>query len=302
MGRKRTAVEEFDPQRVRPLAGQPRKRFKGINELAASIAEIGQSCPGIVTLVAGDARYDAQLVDGERRLRACRQAGVPFRAEVRPDATAEEIFVASFGANFGKQDHDVMEIAEGLDRMRRAGKTVEQLGRIAGKSASWVVSHLNLLKLHPDVQAMMVTDADDEDDDARPKVTFSIAQLLVSVEPPAAQVALARRITKGDGMGMAAARRFILRERSEAGDAKAYSGSRGHQRAIGTIESITEDVTERIGVYLDMPGPEINRLIDATDMRTKRLVVQSLRDAQENLAALAERIEERLPALNRRTA
>jgi hypothetical protein len=39
---------EFDPKRVRPLPDQPRKRFRGINELAASIAEVGQIAPGLV--------------------------------------------------------------------------------------------------------------------------------------------------------------------------------------------------------------------------------------------------------------
>ena len=88
--------------RVRPLPGQPRKRFGGIRELAASIVEIGQATPGIVTLVTDDPAFDAQLVDGERRLRACRLAGRPFRAEVREDGDDESIFAASFAANFGR--------------------------------------------------------------------------------------------------------------------------------------------------------------------------------------------------------
>jgi DNA-binding CsgD family transcriptional regulator len=40
--------------------------------------------------------------------------------------------------------------------MRRAGKTAEQLARIAGRSIGWVQQHLNLLKLEPDVRAMMI--------------------------------------------------------------------------------------------------------------------------------------------------
>jgi ParB-like chromosome segregation protein Spo0J len=57
-----------------------------------------------------------QLIDGERRLRACTMAGVPFRAEVREGAAAgadvEELFATSFAANFGKQNHDAIEIAQ----------------------------------------------------------------------------------------------------------------------------------------------------------------------------------------------
>ena len=104
------------------MPDQPRKRFRGIPELAASILEIGQTSPGIVTVVTDDPMYDAQLVDGERRLRACQVAGVRFRVEVWPDEHSTDArFVASFGANFGKQDHDPQEICAGLCRLDAMG-------------------------------------------------------------------------------------------------------------------------------------------------------------------------------------
>ncbi|HZY72959.1 MAG TPA: ParB/RepB/Spo0J family partition protein [Edaphobacter sp.] len=155
MGRSRTHVEEFDPQRVRPLPSQPRKRFTGIRELAESIKEAGQITPGIVTPITDDPKYDVQLVDGERRLRACKMAQIPFRAEVREGADPEALFAASFAANFGKQDHDAIEIAEALARIQKSGKTIEQMARLAGKSTTWVSQHLSLLKLHPWVQEML---------------------------------------------------------------------------------------------------------------------------------------------------
>jgi ParB/RepB/Spo0J family partition protein len=297
--KRKTHVQEFDPWRIRPLPGQPRKRFRGIKELAESIAECGQQSPGIVTLVDGDAEHDAQLVDGERRLRACRIAKTPFRAEVRPAVDAEETFVASFAANFGKQDHDVIEIAEGLDRMKRAGKSMEQLARIAGRSVGWVQQHLNLLKLHADVRAMMIPSETDDDD--RPALTFSIAQILVPVEPDQ-QLALAKRITAGEGMGLASARRFVLRERSEAGDETAYAGRNNRRRSIDVIESILVDLSERIGVYLDMPGSEFRKVIDQADNVTKRNVIKSIEEAAGNLDMLAPVIRERLPKTGRPTA
>jgi ParB family chromosome partitioning protein len=150
---------EFDPTRVRPLPDQPRKRFYGIKELAASIAEVGQSTPGIVTLLEGDKDFDAQLIDGERRLRACKLLGKPFRAEVQKDTP--DAFAASFAANFGKQEHDCIEIAFALGRLRDEGRTVQQLAALAGKSTCWVSQHLAILKLHPDVQGMMLAKEDD---------------------------------------------------------------------------------------------------------------------------------------------
>lgn len=302
----RTHVQEFDAHRVRPLPDQPRKRFRGIKELAASIAEIGQSTPGIVTLIDNDPDFDAQLVDGERRLRACRLIDAPFRAEIRRDAEAEEIFVASFAANFGKQDHDAIEIAEGLARMQRAGKTIEQLARIAGKSQGWVGQHLSLLKLHPDLQAMLVEaddpDGDDRGDAAAPRLTFTVALTLTGLEHDR-QLELVKQITRGGGMSLAAARRFVMKARHAAGDKRAYTKLNGSpRRSLGSIDSILEDTSNRIGVFLDMPGAEINRLIDAADAYARRQIIEQIEETCGDLQALADAIKARLPKLPRRKA
>ena len=95
------AVQSFDPFRVRPLPNQPRKRFRGIGELASSIAEVGQATPGVVTLVKDDPEFDAQLVDGARRLRACKNLGRPFRAEVRPAVGVDGLGKATVAAEGG---------------------------------------------------------------------------------------------------------------------------------------------------------------------------------------------------------
>jgi ParB/RepB/Spo0J family partition protein len=296
--RKQTIIEEFWPDRVRPLPGQPRKRFAGIRELADSISEIGQSCPGIVTLVKDDPAADAQLVDGERRLRACKLIGVPFRAEVRDAASLEDLFVASFGANFGKQEHDAIEVAEGLARMQAAGKTMEQMAKIAGKSISWVANHLNLLKLHPSVQRMMIRGGNEyqgreADEEQKPHLTFQLAQLLVAVDE-AKQIQLARKITDGEGMSLSGARRMILQVRHKSGDKAAYSGGR-RGLSLGGIERAVTQFADRLGVYLDMPGMELNRLIDCLGTREKRELIDQLGDMTESLTILAESIEKRMP-------
>lgn len=287
--RARTHVREFDPARVRALPGQPRKRFRGIRELADSITEIGQQQAGIVTLIDDDPKFDAQLIDGERRLRACRMADVPFRAEVAESADAETIFAESFAANFGKQNHDAIEIAEGLARMQASGRTIEQLSRIAGKSTTWVAMHLSLLKLHPDVQKMMIPG----DADEGYRLTFSLALLLVPLNE-ADQLRIARKIIAGEGMGMATARRMILKERAKRGDTDAYTNKAGKARSIQTIESILEDCSNRIGVYLDMPAAQLNEMIDSADNRSKALLIELIDTFNDNIAGLAEAIQARL--------
>jgi len=287
----KTHVQEFDAARVRPLPDQPRKRFKGIKELADSIFEIGQSSPGIVTLVDGDPKYDAQLVDGERRLRACRMVGVPFRAEVRADASGEEIFVASFAANFGKQDHDCIEIATGLARMQRNGKTIEQMARIAGKSVCWVSQHLSLLKLHQDVQDMLVCDGEED----KPRLAFSVALTLTGL-PQSRQLSMAKKITRGEGMSLVAAQRIVIREKAAAGE-DAHTRANGTKRSITTIEAYLEHFSNRIGIFFDMPPAQLRSMIDAIDNRSKRQLIEALEEVSDNLTGLAEDIRGRLPKL-----
>lgn len=294
MRKSKDEIVEFDAARVRPLPDQPRKRFKGIKELAASIAEVGQMSPGLVTMIEGVGPFDAQLIDGERRLRACRQASLPFKAIVKKSGSEDDAFVASFAANFGKQDHDVIEISDGLARMQKSGKTVEQMARICGRSECWVYQHLNLQRLHPEVREMMVSENDDE-----PTLTSQLAQLLIPLEPEE-QLRQARKVTSGDGMRVAEARRMILKVRSKSEDS-AYAGA-GRKRSILTIESLLEMIGDKIGVYLDMPGSEFNQIVDRIDHFAKRDLIKSIDKTAEDLTSLAEAIEGRLPKLAKRSA
>lgn len=275
-----STTREFDPDRVKPLPGQPRKRFRRIPELAASIRRIGQSCPGKVTLLQGDKDFDAQLVDGERRLRACKLARVKFRAEIESSGTDAEIFRKSFGANFGRQDHDVMEIARAVQRMQDDGSTIEEIAEIAGMSSVWVSTHKSLLRLAPDVQDMLVPD----DDDAS-KLTFSIALLLLPLEHKD-QRRLAREIVSKD-LGLAKARRMVLKFRGEIGLKMTRSG-RHKMRSMGSIASAVEEMSTKLGIYEDMPGQEFAAMIASLDPRERVIMVERMEDLAMTLESMAE--------------
>jgi len=247
-----SAIRPFDPERVRPLPKQPRKRFAGIPQLAASIKAVGQLTPGIVTIVADDPAYDAQLVDGERRLRACKLAGVKFRAEVRDDAAYAKIFASSVAANFHRQAHDAIETAEALGAMRE-NHTVEEISTILGKSEPWIYQHLNLLKLHEDVKQLMVPE---EEGESAP-LSYQTAQLLIPV-PIEKQPKLAKRIL---GLPAAAARRLILAARAKDGDAKAYTPTGGRKKTVLGIRSVIDTVNDRLAIYCEMPGAEFGKML-----------------------------------------
>src|SRR5207248_3150600 len=105
------------PDRVRPLAGQPRRYFDPV-QLAAlekSIWKRGQLQPGLVRALQGDKKHDYELIDGQRRWHACSKLGVPFRAVVVDTADAEDQFEMSIAANFQRADHTPMEIAAAIE-------------------------------------------------------------------------------------------------------------------------------------------------------------------------------------------
>jgi ParB family chromosome partitioning protein len=120
----REGVIEIEISNVSPNPGQPRQQFneESIRELAASIKEYGVVQPVLVRAV-GD-RFE--LVAGERRLRAAREAGlshIPAIVREMSDAQALEIALVE---NLQREDLNPMDQAEVKKRLRveweRAGR------------------------------------------------------------------------------------------------------------------------------------------------------------------------------------
>jgi ParB/RepB/Spo0J family partition protein len=203
---------KLDPWRVRPFADQPRKRFRGIDQLAGSIRAVGQVTPIVVRPIT-DKNFEVELVDGERRLQACRKGGMLVEAIVDRDMTAGEQFAMSVAANFCRDGHDCIEVAHAVERFEAMGRSVEDIAVIFGKSTCWVYQHRSLLQLHPDVRKMLEKAGDDRkmtrrETRARGRMTFSVALLLVQM-PQSKQLAAAKAIMSRK-LSMAAARAFVL--------------------------------------------------------------------------------------------
>ncbi|MBR1781075.1 MAG: ParB/RepB/Spo0J family partition protein [Oscillospiraceae bacterium] len=152
----------FDSQRVLflpvesivPNPNQPRTMFvrEGLEELAASIAEHGILQP--LSVRARGSRY--QLISGERRLRAARMVGLPTVPCILVDADDTESALLALVENLQRRDLDFMEEAVALRRLIvQHGLSQEQAARKVGKSQSAVANKLRLLKLAPDVIAVV---------------------------------------------------------------------------------------------------------------------------------------------------
>lgn len=191
--------------RIRRFTDQPRTYFDETEmaDLKASIEEIGQQTPIVVKVVTGDPLNDYELVDGERRLIACGLAGVEtMLAWVRPIEDDEEQFLASVVANFGRSGHTRLESAHAVDRVMKFKRMqglsrMEQVTRIAkifAHAVPWVYERFAILRLHPDVQAMMEPTIPEEERLGQSLAVF-ISSLHHDLQLEIAKVVVAKRMS-----------------------------------------------------------------------------------------------------------
>jgi ParB family chromosome partitioning protein len=138
--------------RIAPNARQPRQDFdeQAIEELAASIREVGLLQPVVVRALGGE---DYELIMGERRWRAAQLAGLEeITAIVRHTADEAMLRDALLENLHREQLHALEEGAAYSQLLTDFGCTHEQLGARIGRSRSHVTNTMRLLTLPPTVQ------------------------------------------------------------------------------------------------------------------------------------------------------
>ncbi|MGE5594343.1 MAG: nucleoid occlusion protein [Betaproteobacteria bacterium] len=144
-GAKET-VREIPLDLIGPNPYQPREAFdeESLKELADSIREHGLIQPVIVRQL-GE-RYE--VIAGERRLRACRMAGLQTVPAIVRDMSPGESAEVSLVENLQRKDLNVLEEATGYQKLLgEFGLTQQELARRVGKSQSTIANKLRLLKL-----------------------------------------------------------------------------------------------------------------------------------------------------------
>src|SRR5215218_10505164 len=157
-----TAVEEpalrdLPLDLIRPNPDQPRTRFDpaSISSLAASIADAGVVQPLIVRLLA-DGRYE--LIAGERRWRAARQAGLEtVPAIVRDEGEAQRLQTALI-ENMVREDLNPVDEARACaELVDDLGLSKEELARRLGRSRAAISNIIRLLDLPDDVLELLAS-------------------------------------------------------------------------------------------------------------------------------------------------
>lgn len=150
------AQQEIPIDRVRRNPLQPRGDFDeaGLAELAASIAAHGVLQP-IVVRGAADGGYE--VIAGERRLRAARQAGLTQIPAVVRDSSTEELLELALVENVQRADLNAIEEAGAYrELIDRFGLSHEAVARQVGKSRVAISNALRLLDLAPETRQAIV--------------------------------------------------------------------------------------------------------------------------------------------------
>ncbi|MGH2476149.1 MAG: ParB/RepB/Spo0J family partition protein [Candidatus Limnocylindrales bacterium] len=175
-------------ERIEPNPEQPRMVFEqeALDELAASIREHGVLQPILVRPL-GPNTY--QIVAGERRWRASKQAGlatIPALIEEIDDDTALEIAIIE---NLQREDLSPLDEAAMFDRMiHQHGYSIRKLADKLGKDKGYLENRLRLADAPPEVRDLVSLRKD----------SLSHAYELMKVEDPKKRQRLAAQVARGE--------------------------------------------------------------------------------------------------------
>lgn len=177
-------VHQIRIDAIVPNRYQPRQIFHPaeLAELAASIKESGLLQP-ILVRRKGDGIYE--LISGERRWRATKEAGLDTIQAVVRNCSDQEAILFALVENIQREDLNPMETARAYSRMMNEfGLTHDSIAQKVGRDRSSVANSVRLLNLHPDVQTLVESGT----------LSAGHAKALLGLEAPAAQCSIAKAV------------------------------------------------------------------------------------------------------------
>ena len=139
----------IDIDRIEPNPHQPRKDFGDLSDMVSSVKEKGVLEPILVREFNGN----YQIIAGERRYQASRQAGLQRIPCIQVDVDARGMLEISLIENLQRRDLSAFEEAAALQRLSEQFRyTHDEIARKLGKSRTVITETLSLNKMPEDVQ------------------------------------------------------------------------------------------------------------------------------------------------------
>lgn len=238
-----SGLAEVPVDAIQPNPHQPRFSIDddGLTELAASIREHGLIQPLILTQLEASAAEKAsfQLIAGERRWRAAKQAGLDRVPAIIKEAVPREMLELALVENVQRADLNPLEEAQAYQQLvHDFGLTQEQVAEQVGKSRVAIANTLRLLRASQAVKTALLSG----------EIREGHARALLALETDEAQAAALAVVTK-QGLNVRQTEALVRRlagERKERPAAAPPSNQtqtleNAFREALGTKVSLRRD-------------------------------------------------------------
>lgn len=223
---------------------QPRKAFDSdeLASLSASIRTHGILQPLVVRQV-GE-RF--QLVAGERRLRAAREAGLNIVPVTVVDFNDQQILEAALVENIQRSDLNPIEKAQGFkDYLTRYHMTHEQLGARLGLGRATITNLVALLELPAELQDAVRVG----------QLSTGHAKILKGINDPARQIALSKEII-ARGLSVHAteafAKQFLASTEPEATAPTEGGNGRASAEKTTHVQGIENELRQKLSMRVEI--------------------------------------------------
>lgn len=219
---------------ISPNPRQPREVFDEdlLTELVTSIKEVGLLQPVVVRQL-GPSRYE--LIMGERRWRACREAGLEAIPAIVRATEDEKLLLDALLENLHRAQLNPLEEAAAYDQLLKDFScTHDQLADRIGRSRPQVSNTLRLLKLSPAVQRRVAAGV----------LSAGHARALLSVEDPDEQDRLALRIVR-EGLSVRAVEEIVTLMGARPTSNRRSKGPRAGTRVSPALNDLATRLSDR---------------------------------------------------------
>lgn len=219
---------------ITPNPRQPREVFDedALAELVTSIQEVGLLQPVVVRQLAPE-RYE--LIMGERRWRACREAGLEKIPAIVRATDDEKLLLDALLENLHRAQLNPLEEAAAYDQLLKDFNcTHDELADRIGRSRPQVSNTLRLLKLSPSVQRRVAAGV----------LSAGHARALLSVDDPEEQDRLAHRIV-AEGLSVRAVEEIVTLMGSRSGGTTKPKSPRAGARVSPALTDLASRLSDR---------------------------------------------------------
>jgi ParB family transcriptional regulator, chromosome partitioning protein len=219
---------------IKPNPRQPRMVFdeEALAELVTSIQEVGLLQPVVVRQLAAE-RYE--LIMGERRLRACREAGLERVPAIVRATDDEKLLLDALLENLHRAQLNPLEEAAAYDQLLKDFNcTHDELADRIGRSRPQVSNTLRLLNLSPSVQRRVAVGV----------LSAGHARALLAVDDVEEQDQLAHRIV-AEGLSVRTVEEIVKLMGSRSGSAPKAKSPRAGARVSPALTDLASRLSDR---------------------------------------------------------